>query len=207
MSSEANLKLISDLGDDFVRRRNAGEQPSISEYTEKYPSLADEIRDFFDAINIVKDLNRASIGEPGPVAGKNAVPDEILPEIDDYRVVREIARGGMGIVYEARQISLDRQVALKVLPNNLIMDKTAVERFHREAKSAAALHHTNIVPVFDIGVQDDLRYYTMQLIYGTPLDQVIQEIMACAKRRVSILLFLILIASFQKNISTKLLEH
>lgn len=170
------MKLIADLGDDFVRRLNAGEQPSIGDYTAEYPEIADDIRDFFEAINIVKVLNRESHGHSAKPSRLSGSAKRKIPSIDDYRIVSEIARGGMGIVYEARQISLDRQVALKVLPDNMSNDATAVERFHREAKSAAALHHTNIVPVFDVGSQDSVNYYAMQLIRGTTLNKVIHEI-------------------------------
>ena len=174
MSENPEVELISKLGDDFDRRRKAGEQPTIEEYTVQYPDLAEEIRDFFEAINIVKSLNHESLADAGVSAASSE--KNKLPVIDDYRIVKEIARGGMGIVFQARQISLDRQVALKVLPNNLAMDETAKERFEREAKSAAALHHTNIVPVFDIGSQNGVCYYAMQLIHGRPLNRVIREI-------------------------------
>ena len=176
LPSEANFKLIADLGDDFVRRREAGEQPSIGDYTSKYPELADDIRDFFEAINIVRNLKREDLSPSEKPTGPSGSAHRKIPDIDDYRIVREIARGGMGIVYEARQISLDRQVALKVLPDNMSTDVTAVERFHREARSAAALHHTNIVPVFDVGSQDNVNYYAMQLIHGATLKKVIHEI-------------------------------
>ena len=82
----------------------------------------------------------------------------------------------MGVVYEAEQVSLGRRVALKVLPGHLAGDRMALERFRREAKAAARLHHTNIVPVFEVGQAGDTAYYAMQFIQGQGLDQIIDEL-------------------------------
>src|SRR5436305_115683 len=89
-------------------------------------------------------------------------------ELGPYRIVRPVGRGGMGVVYEAVHTGLDKRVALKVLPRNLAAGR--LERFLREARTAAALHHTNIVPVFDVGQVDGVPYYAMQFIDGKPLD-------------------------------------
>src|SRR5262249_4498869 len=96
--------------------------------------------------------------------------------LGDYCIVREIGRGGMGVVYEAVQESLGRHVALKVLPFNSLLGPTHLERFRREAQSAARLHHTHIVPVYGVGEQDGIHYYAMQYIEGQPLDAVIREL-------------------------------
>ena len=82
----------------------------------------------------------------------------------------------MGVVYEAEQVSLGRHVALKVLPKSMLLDAKAKRRFEREAKSAAKLHHTNIVPVFGVGEQDGMPYYVMQFIQGLGLDDVLDEL-------------------------------
>src|SRR5262249_15544618 len=87
-----------------------------------------------------------------------------------------IGHGGMGIVYEAEQVSLGRHVALKVLPRKMLLDAKHRRRFEREARLAAKLHHTNIVPVFGVGEQDGLPYYVMQYIQGLGLDQVLEEL-------------------------------
>lgn len=96
--------------------------------------------------------------------------------LGDYRINREIGRGGMGIVYEATQLSLRRSVALKILPFAAVLDKQQVARFRNEAQAAASLHHPHIVPVFAVGCERGVHYYSMQLIDGRTLDQVFTEL-------------------------------
>ncbi len=95
--------------------------------------------------------------------------------LGDFDLLREIGRGGMGVVYEARQISLKRRVALKVLPPALGMSAQAKQRFEREAQAAAKLLHTNIVPVHAIGEHDGSHFYAMELIDGQSLDHVLRD--------------------------------
>src|SRR5216110_3416990 len=96
--------------------------------------------------------------------------------LGDFEIVREIGRGGMGVVYEARQVSLNRRVALKVLSGGLGLTPKAVQRFHREAEAAAKLHHTNIVPVYATGEANGTHFYAMELIDGPSLDHVIRQL-------------------------------
>src|SRR5262245_14939834 len=110
---------------------------------------------------------------PAPVREASAVP---LQQLGDYRIIREVGKGGMGVVYEAEQVSLGRHVALKVLPGKALLDAKQKRRFEREAKAAAKLHHTNIVPVFGVGEHDGLPYYVMQFIQGLGLDEVLEEL-------------------------------
>ena len=88
------------------------------------------------------------------LAAAGAAPCDPLERLGDYRILREIGRGGMGVVYEAEQESLGRHVALKVLPEQRSPDPKQLRRFQREARAAARLHHTNIVPVFGVGEHD-----------------------------------------------------
>ncbi|HEV3204054.1 MAG TPA: serine/threonine-protein kinase, partial [Gemmataceae bacterium] len=161
---------LNALAEEFVKRFRQGERPSLTEYTSKYPHLADEIRELFPALLVMEDLGSV-VGHPaGPQSGP-------LPEqMGDFRIVREIGRGGMGVVYEAVQESLGRHVALKILPYHSLMDPTLLERFRREARAAARLHHTNIVPVFGVGEHDGVHYYAMQYIQGQALNEVIEEV-------------------------------
>jgi serine/threonine protein kinase/Tfp pilus assembly protein PilF len=111
--------------------------------------------------------------EAAPYGGSDELP---FGTLGDYRLVREIGRGGMGVVYEAHQISLNRQVALKVLPLAAVLDKRQLARFTTEAQAAARLHHTHIVPVFAVGCERGVHYYTMQYIEGRTLAEVIAQL-------------------------------
>ena len=104
-----------------------------------------------------------------------------LPVFDGFRIIREIGRGGMGVVYEAEEERLSRRVALKVLPASLLTHAKQVQRFEREARAAARLHHTNIVPVFGVGENDGHHYYFMQYIEGKTLAASLDEQRECAE--------------------------
>src|SRR5437762_5590095 len=101
---------------------------------------------------------------------------ESTRRLGDFEILRELGRGGMGVVYEARQVSLNRQVALKVLGGGLGLTTKAVQRFRREAEAAAKLHHTSIVPVYAIGEENGTHFYAMELIEGPSLDHVIRQL-------------------------------
>src|SRR5262249_59518268 len=105
-------------------------------------------------------------------AWRDAAPERL----GDYRIVREVGRGGMGVVCEAEQESLGRRVALKVMAAPGLRSPRQLLRFHREARAAARLHHTNIVPVFGVGEAEGQHYYVMQFIPGLGLDAVLEEI-------------------------------
>lgn len=114
-------------------------------------------------------------GDPATITeGQNAAPEQ--QQIGDYRLVREIGRGGMGVVYEAEEHSLSRRVALKVLPFAAVLDQRQITRFRNEAQAAAGLHHANIVPVFAIGQERGVHFYAMQYIEGQSLGQAITEL-------------------------------
>jgi serine/threonine protein kinase len=98
-----------------------------------------------------------------------------MQRLGDFRILREVGRGGMGVVYEAEQESLGRRVALKVLPLGAAEDQRQQQRFEREARAAARLHHNNIVPVFGVGRQENLSYYVMQFIDGISLDRWLRQ--------------------------------
>src|SRR5262249_44142881 len=101
---------------------------------------------------------------------------QVPRQLGEFRILREVGRGGMGVVFEAVQESLGRHVALKVLAGYGMVKPTYLERFSREARAAAQLHHTNIVPVFGIGEHQGIHYYAMQFIQGQGLDVVLKEV-------------------------------
>jgi serine/threonine protein kinase/tetratricopeptide (TPR) repeat protein len=140
-----------------------------------HPHLADELRPYLDSLNklhaATQDLRTLRS------AGK-AEPDATARQIGDYRIAREIGRGGMGVVYEAHQISLNRRVALKILPFAAVLDQRQIARFRNEAQAAAQLHHPNIVPVFAVGQENGVYYYAMQYIEGKTLEAAIHELQA-----------------------------
>jgi serine/threonine protein kinase/WD40 repeat protein/tetratricopeptide (TPR) repeat protein len=164
---------FDELAEEFAERYRRGERPSLQEYVDRLPEMAEEIREMFPAMVEVEQADGDARGEASPP------PTAVAPglsQVGDYRILREIGRGGMGVVYEAEQISLGRRVALKVLPGHAVGDRKALERFRREAKAAARMHHTNIVPVFEVGREGEFAFYAMQLIQGQGLDQVIDEL-------------------------------
>jgi serine/threonine protein kinase/WD40 repeat protein len=162
------------LAEEFVARYRRGERPALSEYIDAHPELADEIRELFPTLVVIEEL--APSDSDASVSPTVAAVEAPRLSLGDYRILREIGRGGMGgIVYEAEQLSLGRRVALKVLRHTAI-DATVRQRFHREARAAAQLHHTNIVPVFEVGEDQDTCWYAMQLIVGQGLDQIIEEL-------------------------------
>ena len=171
--SGAQYLLLTRLADEFAARYRAGERPSLQHYIDRHPELADDIRELFPAMVEIEQVKEDQQGATQPVAA----PDSLaLEQVGDFRIIRQVGKGGMGVVYEAEQVSLGRHVALKVLPRSMIVDAQARRRFEREAKSAARLHHTNIVPVFGVGEHDGMPYYVMQFIQGLGLDEVLEEL-------------------------------
>jgi serine/threonine protein kinase/Tfp pilus assembly protein PilF len=177
-SSEVNP--LDALAEEFVSRWRAGERPSLDEFIARRPDLADDIRDLFPGLVVMEGVRPDRADTTGPFAPG---PAPTLKRLGDFRILREVGRGGMGVVYEAEQESLGRHVALKVLPAHALLDPQRLRRFQREAKAAARLHHTNIVPVYGVGEQDGLHYYVMQFIQGQGLDQVLDELKALRQKR------------------------
>jgi WD40 repeat protein/serine/threonine protein kinase len=169
---------VEQLAEEFAERYKRGERPLLSEYAARYPEHAEAIRDLFPAVIMMEKIARDNKSEefistnPSPHKQLVALPERL----GEYRILREIGRGGMGIVYEAEQESLGRRVALKVLPPHFRPNPIQRQRFEREARAAARLHHTNIVPVFGVGEEGGLHYYVMQYIQGLGLEAVIEEL-------------------------------
>jgi serine/threonine protein kinase len=170
--SSLDYDLLDRLVEEFNDRFRRGERPSVREYCERYPRLADELHDLLPAMAQVEQAKEefAETKESTPPLAP------AIRNLGDFHILREVGHGGMGVVYEAEQVSLGRRVALKVLTDRLMQDARQKRRFEREAKAAARLHHTNIVPVFGTGEASGVPYYVMQFIQGMGLDVVIEEL-------------------------------
>jgi serine/threonine protein kinase/tetratricopeptide (TPR) repeat protein len=176
-TSGSRSGLVLELAEEFLERYRRGERPSLKEYIDRHPELAGEIREVFPAMAMMEKIaiaDESLAGDPTGAAPGWKAPR--LEQLGDFRILREVGRGGMGVVYEAEQVSLGRHVALKVLPAQTLRDARQRRRFEREAKAAARLHHTNIVPVFGVGEHDGTPYYVMQFIQGLGLDEVLDEL-------------------------------
>jgi serine/threonine protein kinase len=172
-SSPSGREPLEKLAEEFVARFRRGERPALAEYTDRYPELAAQIRELFPALVTMENLGSVEEAPTGPYSHTaGPLPDRL----GEYRLLREVGKGGMGVVYEAVQESLGRHVALKVLPPQVANSPTYLERFRREARAAAQLHHTNIVPVFGVGEDKGVHFYAMQFIQGQSLDAVVQEV-------------------------------
>ena len=165
---------VERLADEFAGRCRRGEAPTVAEYAAEHPEYAGQIAALFPAVALMEQLRVRELGRRA-AAGRSwsAVPPQ---QIGDFEIVREMGRGGMGIVYEAEQRSLARRVAVKVLPRHVLLLDNHLKRFRREAQTAARLRHTHIVPVFGVGEQDGWHYYVMPLIRGVGLDEIIREL-------------------------------
>jgi tetratricopeptide (TPR) repeat protein len=160
--------LVGRVADEFLRRQEAGEQPDVNEYAARHPEAADLLRKVLASLCLI---DRSMSGDPG--TGTDSEP--VTGHLGDFRVLREVGRGGMGIVYEAEQVSLGRRVALKVLPFAATMDPRHLQRFQNEARSAASLEHPHIVPVYGVGCERGVHYYAMKFIDGQTVAALIAE--------------------------------
>jgi serine/threonine protein kinase/Flp pilus assembly protein TadD len=168
---ESQAAALAEAFDALTSRLLAGEAIGVQDVRRLYPEHAEELLPLLPAVAALGDLSASGEPEPG---GRD---DARLPEVlGDFRLLRELGRGGMGVVYEAEQVSLGRRVALKILPLAATLDPRRLQRFLNEARAAACLHHTNIVPVFAVGSAQGVHFYAMQLIEGQTLAAVLCEL-------------------------------
>lgn len=158
------------LASDFVARYRSGDRPTVEEYALRHPDLSEPIRRVFP---LVLSVEKVKVDQQSESDGRATLAGRAFERLGDFRLVQEIGRGGMGIVYEAEQETLGRRVAIKVLPKQSLLDEEALQSFRREASTAAAMHHSNIVPIFGSGESDGTHYLVMQLIRGESLDRLI----------------------------------
>jgi serine/threonine protein kinase len=165
---------LADVLEQYLANLERGVPTDREALMAAHPNLADELRPYLDSIDklhaATQDLRvtRSLDANAGPAAtGKR---------IGDFRIVREVGRGGMGVVYEAHQESLNRRVALKILPFAAVLDPRQIARFRNEAQAAAQLHHPHIVPVFAVGQENGVYYYAMQFVDGQSLEEAMREL-------------------------------
>ena len=149
-------------------RCRRGESPSITDYAARFPEAAERIRSILPTVAMMEQLKRGETHQC-----RDDAPRSNPERLGEFRVLRELGRGGMGVVYEAVQESLGRHVALKVI-HHIHLTPKRLERFQREARAVAQLHHTNIVPIFGVGEHEGLPYYVMQVIDGSGLDDLLK---------------------------------
>ncbi len=154
---------------EYLAELEAGNKPDRQSYLTQFPELAGQLSECFDGIDLVQSLRP-------PVPIPQSQPEFTATPLGDFQILNEIGRGGMGVVYEAIQLSLGRRVALKVLPFAAAIDAKQLQRFKNEATAAAQLHHTNIVPVYAVGCERGVHFYAMQLIEGRSLSALIREL-------------------------------
>ena len=171
-----DLDALDHMVEEFASSWREGNGPSVEELAAHHPDLADGIRSLFPIVNW---LERNKPARSGPVAADQEdqpVARGLSPErLGDCRLVHEIGRGGMGIVFEARQEPLGRRVAVKLLPTSLLHDEHTRRRFLREAQAIARLRHPHIASIHQFGEEAGVLYYVMELVDGTSLDQLISR--------------------------------
>jgi serine/threonine protein kinase/Tfp pilus assembly protein PilF len=159
------------LVEEFTDRMHAGESLSIDSFVAGHPERGEELKALLPWAKAMARANfRSGSGEVRPDDFKLSVG---RAELGDFRLIREIGRGGMGVVYEAEQKSLGRRVALKILPYAALFDPRQLQRFKNEARAAATLDHPHIVAIHTVGFEQDVHFYAMQLIDGKSLAEVI----------------------------------
>ncbi len=159
--SSSSAVSLEEVIEKYLEELARGKTPDREACLKAHPSLATALKGVFKTLDFVEKTSRSF----------NGAKLEAGQRLGEYRIVREVARGGMGVVYEAVQASLDRRVALKVLPFGALLSETAAERFAREAATAGRLHHTNIVPIYAVGEERGIHYYAMQYIEGSSLSE------------------------------------
>ena len=170
-------ELLVELLDGMLERTRGGPASSLEDLIATHPHLERELRELWATIQITEDfasfdgLFDESDGTPHDAVSPG-VPKTFEPrDLGDYELLAELGRGGMGIVYKARQKTLDRIVALKMILRGDLASPADLARFRAEAEAAAQLHHPHIVPVYEVGEIDGRPFFSMKLIEGTTLSR------------------------------------
>lgn len=160
------------IAEAFSTALRRGEQPSVDAEVARHGDPSGELRSLLESILMIEGLKKSST--PGTRSNDKEALGEIQ-QLDDYKIIGPIGRGGMGVVFEAIHQPLSRRVALKVLATNALEESKNLERFRREARAAAQLRHSSIVPVFGVGHASGFHYYVMDLIHGISVREWIHQ--------------------------------
>jgi serine/threonine-protein kinase len=155
----------------YIEAAEKGRAPGREEFLALHPEFAAELTEFLDGRQRIE-----RVAPPTPPAAEmpTLAPGESAPAaplgtvryFGDYELLEEIARGGIGVVYKARQVSVNRVVALKMILSGQLAGAEDVRRFKAEAEAAANLDHPNIVPIYEVGEHQGQQYFSMKLIDG-----------------------------------------
>jgi serine/threonine protein kinase len=172
-SVESQQFLVYGLVAEEVRAAvRAGRSPDVEALVRDHPELAGQIGQLVPTLMLVQQIAGA---EDGTSRGRPLSDNDLPGQLGDFKITREVGRGGMGVVYDAEQISLRRRVALKVLPFAGTMDPRHLQRFQNEARAAASLEHPHIVPVYAVGCDRGVHYYAMKFIEGQALAALVDQ--------------------------------
>ena len=181
-SDVENDVAIREALEDYAQQLDSGVSPDPEAFISQHPELADSLRVHLRALVAVHRVSRLAdwSGSESATSTSDDHLDRVVPrsheKLGDFRLIRLIGRGGMGIVYEAEQLSLGRVVAVKVMPFAAMLDERNLKRFRNEARAAATLDHPNIVPIYFVGNERGVHFFAMQLIEGCSLAEVIGEL-------------------------------
>jgi serine/threonine protein kinase len=171
-SSGPNDARIAQVLKNYLAELEAGARPDPKEFAARFPELGEELLDHLMNLEFIE---RAASGLRSTDASTSP-PPLVSQTLGDFQIIREVGRGGMGVVYEAVQQSLGRRVALKILAHSGELDEKRLRRFKNEVLAAAQLHHANIAPVYAVGCEHGFHYFAMQFIEGETLAAVVAAI-------------------------------
>ncbi len=167
--------LLAEALEEYLAALEHGEHLDREQFIARYPQLSASLRNALVSLEFVAQVASGGIHEATEAKSARSVDDYSQQTLGDFELKREIGRGGMAVVYEARQISLGRRVALKILPFVSVLDSRQLARFKNEAQAAALLTHQNIVPVYGVGCERGVHFFAMQYIDGPSLAEVIAQ--------------------------------